>query len=149
MFPPGEVEFKLAPGPNWKSLCQPATLPLTTDYLPSPEQIRWAYTESFYTLTIPDDAPPSSSTSSSSSSCRSHQELLDEMVCQRLSQDFQLVEWNPSLAGLRQWGASSIASSGPGRGGGAVFKGQVAYTLSMGHRIHVLSYDQHTRQVGR
>jgi hypothetical protein len=141
VFPPGEIEFKLAPGPNWKSLCQPATLPLTTDYLPSPEQIRNDYTESFYTLTIPED--DNSGGGASRSGCSSHQELLDEMVCQRLSQDFQLVEWNPSLAGLRQWGANQR----PGGGGG--FKGKVAYTLSMGHRIHVLSYDEHTRQVSQ
>ncbi len=30
----GEVEFKNIPGPNWKSLCEPSILPLTTDYLP-------------------------------------------------------------------------------------------------------------------
>lgn len=40
VFPPGEVEFKHSPGPNWKSLCQPAILPLTIDHLPTPEQIR-------------------------------------------------------------------------------------------------------------
>ena len=34
--------------------------------------------------------------------CRSHADLLEEMVCQRLSQDFQLVEKNVSAAGLRQ-----------------------------------------------
>lgn len=161
VFPPGEVEFKHAPGPNWKSLCQPAILPLTTDACPTPEQIRKArratmhvcvacvrgelrgwgrrwgcggggegqhaclpddddddddshppslqqdYTESFYTLMLPEEAEsarapdsegackaPSSSASSSSASQQqqTHAELLEEMVCQRLAQDFQLVE---------------------------------------------------------
>jgi hypothetical protein len=26
VFPPGEVEFKHSPGPNWKSLCQPVCI---------------------------------------------------------------------------------------------------------------------------
>lgn len=52
-FPPS---FAPSSGPNWKSLCQPAILPLTTDYLPTPEQLRRDYTEGFYTLMLPEGA---------------------------------------------------------------------------------------------
>jgi hypothetical protein len=118
VFPPGEIEFKHSPGPNWKSLCQPAILPLTTDYLPSSDMLTRDYTEGIYTITLPDmDDPtviktfrcvcvvveaspvcetpgekPPNPTDYVMTCRRSHSELLQEMVCQRLTQDFQLVE---------------------------------------------------------
>ena len=39
VFPPGETEFHTMdtmPGPIWNSLCQPALLPLSIDFVPSP-----------------------------------------------------------------------------------------------------------------
>ncbi|EWM23480.1 dep domain containing protein [Nannochloropsis gaditana] len=160
VFPPGEVEFKHSPGPNWKSLCQPAILPLTTDYLPTPEQLRKDYTESFYTLMLPegDDSPKATTPSGTGNShvqamCRSHADLLEEMVCQRLAQDFQLVETSPGspaasllrlFGALPGGGAGGIGVGRKGREGGGK---RAVYTLSMGHRIHVLSYDESTRQV--
>jgi hypothetical protein len=42
---------------------------------------------------LPEEATSTTTElSPSSSSCGSHAELLEEMVCQRLAQDFQLVE---------------------------------------------------------
>lgn len=45
VFPPGETEFHTMdtmPGPIWNSLCQPALLPLSIDFVPSP-QVRLSY----------------------------------------------------------------------------------------------------------
>jgi hypothetical protein len=76
----GELEFKQMPGPIWKSLCQPAILPLTTDYLPSREVLEKNYTESFYTLTLPDSDDPIAK----HYSC--DMDLLEELICQRIAQ---------------------------------------------------------------
>lgn len=130
VFPPGEVEFKLTPGPNWKSLCQPAILPLTTDYLPSPEQLRKDYTEALYALTLPDMDDPTII----NKTYKSHKELLQEMVCQRFMQDFQLVE-KPQVLLQKTLGKKINPDK------------TILYILSMGHRIHALSYDETTRQV--
>jgi len=98
-----------------------------------PEQIRRDYTESFYTLTLPDMDDHSSSFSAMKP-YKSHKELLDEMVCQRLMQDFQLVEKDAVnlLRGQKKTPRTTIV-----------------HTLSMGHRIHVLTYDDLTKQVRR
>jgi hypothetical protein len=68
------------------------------------------YTESFYTLMLPEEATGVEQQQQQGASCRSHAELLEEMVCQRLAQDFQLVETpghrqDPARAnaGLLKW----------------------------------------------
>ncbi len=40
VFPLGEAEFKKHAGPNWKSLCQPAILPMTIDFHPDPSELQ-------------------------------------------------------------------------------------------------------------
>src|SRR3546814_6608620 len=45
--PTKEFHLHRFPGLNWKSLCQPAILPLTTDFLTTVEQLRKLYTVSF------------------------------------------------------------------------------------------------------
>lgn len=54
VFPLGEVEFKRHAGPNWKSLCQPAILPTTIDYFPSKEELSdpTKYQFSHYEVTL-------------------------------------------------------------------------------------------------
>ena len=83
VFPLGEVEFKRRAGPNWKSLCQPAILPLTIDYFPSPQELEDKDEFQFqpYTLTL----------NGLESAYDSHKELLEEMVRQRVTQDYQVV----------------------------------------------------------
>ncbi|KAF1778786.1 Vacuolar membrane-associated protein Iml1 [Phytophthora cactorum] len=62
-------------------------------------ELRQGYTEAFYTLTIPTTA-----TQSPTIECvphyRNHDELLIEMICQRLARDFQLVSSCDSTASL-------------------------------------------------
>lgn len=136
-------------GPNWMSLVTPAILPLTTDYFPSPKELRDSYTESFYTLTL-----PSTSRFDSVPKYNNHDELLIEMICQRLACDFQLMtsseSGNDADAGSRARQAVS-ANSTAGFGGGGRYSTRrldqapdshtVVYHLSTGHRIHQLIYD--------
>lgn len=117
---------KMHSGPNWLSLTCPAVLPLTTDFYPNPNDLRAMYTESFYTLTL---SLPSESTIPS---YRSHHELVLEMVSQRLSQDFQLVETNTG---------GTIDRRRKKRNEGVV------YHLSMGHRIHQIIYDEELQTI--
>jgi hypothetical protein len=136
-------------GPNWKSLVTPAILPLTTDYFPSPKELRDSYAESFYTLTLPSTSP-----FDSVPKYNNHDELLIEMICQRLACDFQLVTGNESAndsdAGSRVRQAVSVNGAAGFGGGGRYSTRQldqapdshtVVYHLSTGHRIHQLIYD--------
>lgn len=88
VFPQGEIEFKRHAGPNWKSLCQPAILPITID-MPIPSTIdlndRRKFQTNPYSITL--DAMDNRY-------YKSHADLLMEMVRLRLTQDFQLVPQN-------------------------------------------------------
>jgi len=110
VFPYGEVEFKRIPGPNYKSLCQPANLPLTVDYFPTETDLKNNFLERQYVLTLEE---------SDSTFYKSEEELLRELVCQRLNQDFQAVVQSPTLKK-----ASASCND---------------YILSMGHCIHLLN----------
>lgn len=136
-------------GPNWKSLVTPAILPLTTDYFPSPKELRDSYAESFYTLTLPSTSPVDSVPK-----YNNHDELLIEMICQRLACDFQLVTGNESASdsdgSSRARQAVSVNGTAGFGGGGRYSTRQldqapdshtVVYHLSTGHRIHQLIYD--------
>ncbi|CAH0473393.1 unnamed protein product [Peronospora belbahrii] len=120
-------------GPNWTSLTSPAILPLTTDHFPSPHELRQGYSEAFYTLTIPTTAQQTPAIE-----CvpryRNHNELLIEMICQRLARGFQLVSTCDSTSSLMNREIS------PGNR-------RRVYHLSMGHRIHQLIYDAERQTV--
>ncbi|TMW60343.1 hypothetical protein Poli38472_000385 [Pythium oligandrum] len=107
---------------KWKSLIFPALLPLTTDFIPGPTELQAHYTESFYSVTIPERDEQSGAT------FRDYRELVMEMVAQRFSQDFQLVTMEDTKASGK-------------RRGGSVFR------LSMGHRIHEIRYNEETQTV--
>jgi hypothetical protein len=82
VFPQGIAEFKRHAFINWTSLCQPAILPLTTDFFPTEAVLREEFLESFYKLTLD---------SVDSTEYSSHSDLLLELILQRLSQDMQVV----------------------------------------------------------
>lgn len=67
--------------PNWKSLCEPASLPLTTDYKPTSSELNIRFAEGNHTLNADDAGPYRYRT----------EELLRELVSQRLVQGYQLV----------------------------------------------------------
>ena len=84
VFPLGEIEFKKKAGPNWKSLCQPAVLPMTIDHFPFFKELndpsKYTFNHYLITLDAMDDRH-----------YKSHTDLLKEMIVQRLIQNFQLV----------------------------------------------------------
>ena len=84
VFPLGEIEFKKKAGPNWKSLCQPAVLPMTIDHFPFLKELndssKFTFKHYLITLDAMDDRH-----------YKSHTDLLKEMIVQRLIQNFQLV----------------------------------------------------------
>lgn len=84
VFPLGEVEFKKKAPPNWKSLSQPAILPMTIDHLPTPQELNDPSKYTFKQYSVNLDAIDDRH-------YKSHSELLKEMIVQRLIQDFQLV----------------------------------------------------------
>jgi len=73
----GQAEYNYAP--NWKSLCEPASLPITTDYKPDPSELNTRFVEANHLL---NDAGLYSART---------EELLRELVAQRLMQGYQLV----------------------------------------------------------
>nr|KAJ3423180.1 vacuolar membrane-associated protein iml1 [Polyrhizophydium stewartii] len=68
---------------NWKSLCTPACLPLTTEFFPSDDELQKLY-EDYVDVVEPADDPATSDPSKIES-------LLIELISHRLSQGFQLV----------------------------------------------------------
>ena len=88
-FNPGTTQFNSGNstgeqynGLNWKSLCSPAILPVTTDYCPKVADLVKNYKiQTNYDIIIDRNECP----------YLTPEALLAEMVCQRLGQDFQLV----------------------------------------------------------
>jgi len=127
-------------GLNWKSLCQPAILPITTDYVPKVTDLVNAYNiQTNYDLIL-DPRECAFATP---------QALLIEMVCQRLSQEYQLVEGDgfdpaPYLhyvlstegKSVNKQSLSDKLSTAASGVGDVLF-----YVLSMGHRVQFLLYD--------
>eukprot|EP00474_Spongospora_subterranea_P005055 CRZ05513.1 hypothetical protein [Spongospora subterranea] len=73
---------------NMRSLCMPAILPLTTDYFPSPDELQNEFRNTVHTLSlIPNDH-------------RYHdraENLVSELITQRLTNDFQLMVSSSAL----------------------------------------------------
>jgi hypothetical protein len=135
---------------NMKSLCQPAMLPLTTDYLPSPKDIEGdqhpyshygvqgtnQFTESNYTLILDPAVCPYTTP----------ENLLMEMVSQRLAQEFQLIrdvdinQYKKLIHGLDDSDKSEESLYDTS-------DKSHFYVLSMGHRIQFLAYVPSRREV--
>ncbi|KAI4717521.1 hypothetical protein E4T48_06269 [Aureobasidium sp. EXF-10727] len=69
---------------KWKSLCSPASLPLTAEYFPTAEQLRNEYSESPYKILPLDD-------DESSEAPKTREALIRELIACRLSHGFQIV----------------------------------------------------------
>lgn len=118
VFPLGEAEFKKHAGPNWKSLCQPAILPMTIDFHPEPSELedQDKFRIKQYSVTLP---------SMDETNYKDATELLDDLMVQRVRQDFQLVP-RSILSAHRETDNTEYTLS---------------RTLSMGHKIQKLSYN--------
>jgi len=112
VFPQGVAEFKRHAFINWKSLCQPAILPLTTDFFPSEESLRDDFLFNTYSVTLG---------ALDSTHYNSHAELMNELILQRLTQDLQVVARDALPPGRRLHENINV--------------------LSMGHRIAQLEYN--------
>jgi hypothetical protein len=141
IFPRLEQYTEDDPEMNWKSLCSPASLPLTTDFFPTPEELAKYYQEYTYSLA------PSYEVQLDQKARLEN--LLLELVYQRLNQGYQIVVApNPSETTGFQRGprvpgvAFNAANPGFSTGGGLKpGKHQNAYYLSLGDNLHRISSD--------
>ncbi|CAM9485076.1 unnamed protein product, partial [Ectocarpus fasciculatus] len=147
VFPDGNKKetWQVQHALNMKSLCQPAVLPLTTDYLPPIKDLEgtqhpyahFAYkrqtnfTSSHYSLILDPTVCAYSAP----------ENLLKEMVCQRLTQEFQLIRGFDVLP-YRKLIPGDITHALDEPEGESFF-----HVLSMGHRIQFLAYVPSKREV--
>ena len=115
VIPLGEREFKVSVHElKWKSLSTPAVLPLTTDYCPGARELDSDH------LSVRVSQIDLSSHSSAKATYR---HWLVEMVTQRLTFDFQLVDVEGNQTTTMKTARTNNVDG-------------LSYTLSMGHVIH-------------
>lgn len=103
-------------GPHWKSITYPALLPLTTDYFPSPIELKTFYQEYPSTLSLhPDENLFQDQTD----------QLLKELIAQRLAQGCQLVRLDNVVEGEKE----------------------SSFCMSAGYTFHKLSYEPSTQNI--
>ncbi|CAK7567797.1 MAG: vacuolar membrane-associated protein iml1 [Sporothrix epigloea] len=128
VFPrPGEIRVM-----RWKTLCSPASVPLTTEYFPSKAQFESEYQQQPYSVSqeAEEDLLPETT--------RTRDNLLRELISLRLSQGFQVVI-GPVVAkafGQKQMKIADIFSTStdePFEDGTTIF-------MSIGNTIHQLSF---------
>ncbi|GAA5913391.1 hypothetical protein JCM6882_004107 [Rhodosporidiobolus microsporus] len=132
-------------GVKWRSLTRGACLPITTDYLPSADTLQHQYSE--YRYTVPTSAVASSPFLRIDHPKRSHTlTLVTELICQRLSQGFQICTPANAVGALD---AINVATSKTlpdvlrDIGDGEV----TAVYLSLSNQIHRIWYDRRTAAV--
>jgi hypothetical protein len=113
---------------KWKSLCSPASVPLTTEYFPTKHQLDTEYQQKPYNISQNTDDDLNEVT-------KTREEFLRELIALRLSQGFQIVV-GPAVAEAFGQKSMKIAN---------VFKRDriaedgVSVFMSMGNIIHQLS----------
>jgi Vacuolar membrane-associated protein Iml1, N-terminal domain/Domain found in Dishevelled, Egl-10, and Pleckstrin (DEP) len=90
--------------PNWTSLVEPAALPLTTDYFPTPAELLSDFHAYVHTIVLLRDDAVHQNT----------EDLLDELVVQRLEQGYQRVVLSAD--------ASDVSTASAAGGGGGADK---------------------------
>ncbi|BGP14497.1 hypothetical protein JCM10213_003083 [Rhodosporidiobolus nylandii] len=132
-------------GVKWRSLTRGACLPITTDYLPSSEALSTQYSE--YRYTVPTASVTSSAFLRTDHPKRSHTlTLVTELICQRLSQGFQIC--TPADAS----GALDAVNFATAKTLPDVLRdiqeGEVtAVYLSLSNQVHRIWYDRRTSSV--
>ena len=111
------------PGPNWRSLSTPAVLPVETDVLPEDFGRANAFEEANHSIVFTVSTDEAAA------------ETVAQMVAQRIAGDFQLYQ-KPGevMSGRKGAGMSIGATLGSAH--------RVYYAMSMGHRIHEITYDE-------
>ena len=113
---------------KWKSLCSPASIPLTTEDFPSLDQLKTDYSESGYSVTLVMDA-------STLGEDKDRESLLKEMISARFCHGFQIVVGArlSQVLDLPQLQEAAVFS-------GDLYKlGQTRTYMSRGNQIHCLS----------
>jgi hypothetical protein len=123
--------------PNWKSLTEPASLPLTTDYFPSPTDLYPFIFDKTYTASLTSSRNKMYTEYNTIISLvdenlyqNNTEALLRELISQRLSQGYQLVvlsEQDPRVA--QETGTKKT------------------YSLSVGHDYHKLTFDMNESNI--
>ncbi|CAK7266415.1 vacuolar membrane-associated protein iml1 [Sporothrix epigloea] len=128
VFPrPGEIRVM-----RWKTLCSPASVPLTTEYFPSKAQFESEYQQQPYSVSqeAEEDLLPEAT--------RTRDNLLRELISLRLSQGFQVVI-GPVVAkafGQKQMKIADIFSTSTDQ----PFEDGTTIFMSIGNTIHQLSF---------
>lgn len=112
---------------KWKSLCSPAALPLTTEHFPTAEQLQTEYQENPYVISQNED---------DDDLVRNREELVREMISQRLEQGFQIVVGSAVAEATSNHGGDNniFERNYMTKAGSSVF-------MSMGSQIHQLICD--------
>ncbi|KAM3588807.1 vacuolar membrane-associated protein iml1 [Umbelopsis sp. WA50703] len=76
---------------HWRSLVTPACLPLTTDYFPPAEELENMYDHYMYTVSASEDVNLYQAGDRSMPEYKKTENLLNEMLSQRLAQGFQII----------------------------------------------------------
>jgi hypothetical protein len=138
VFPSARLEHNKHYGLNWKSLCQPAILPLTTSHLVSVNTLKDEYhIQGYYDLIMDPHV----------CAFKTPENLLDEMICQRLSQEYQLVQFEGNFIDSGEAYKKYIMANGYNTNKDKVSLDKEMIILTMGHRVQFLCYDRSSRQV--
>jgi hypothetical protein len=142
---------------KWVSLCTPACLPLTTEYFPNPQELTQLYQEYTYTVSPNDEGL-------SQHESQKIEDLISELIFQRLSQGFQIILTEHHESHMKQSsnmaGVYAIQKYGGGDKAPSLIEGKYTrqristlksststkshspyHYLGMGDQIHRLTYD--------
>ncbi|KAF9337229.1 vacuolar membrane-associated protein iml1 [Podila minutissima] len=109
----------------WRGLMSPASLPLTTDYFPTKEELQELYSEYIHTIS-PSEA--SSYHENDQERLIRAQNLRKELIYHRLAQGFQLIVESSPSSPKSQLGFKNDPSSSDNRGHASGFEGAVNLT---------------------
>ncbi|CAM9486869.1 unnamed protein product, partial [Ectocarpus sp. 4 AP-2014] len=146
VFSRGETEFQTTdtmPGPIYRSLCQPVLLPTSIDHVPTQKILEDDYVESGYDIAIANEFK---------NNLERAKLVVEEMVAQRIAQDFQLVE-QPAETNVRSrlWTSyQQLAKRGRDFSTNNNFftvREGLVHIVSMGHRLQTISYTQENSTV--
>jgi DEP domain-containing protein 5 len=113
---------------KWKSLCSPASVPLTTEYFPTRNQLNLEYQQKPYTISLDTEEELNEEP-------KTREEFIRELISLRLCHGFQIVI-GPAVA--EAFGQKSMKIGNPFDRDCVVEDGCCVF-LSMGNTIHQLS----------
>ena len=134
---------------DWKNLCMPACLPITTDYFPTQEELSNLYQEYTYSVSWADDSIYQEQSVSEQEKVGA---LLTELISQRLAQGYQLITQPFSLERKNippqssEKGVGHDALNMEHRKAGKIPISEPHY-LSLGNHVHRLFYDSSGKNV--